>query len=229
MNQVFEKSLFDAEQCFNKSLETLVDYKEKHICNQLLPFDFERTENISFHKLIFSTSNGVFLLDTEKKLFKQILKGKFYGITQLNDFQWFLTRSNNIGERNHAFNERITDITLLTLDEKKEALKDIKVVLFGIPSEVHQIDIYENILYMPHTGYNQVLTISVQDLLKGVPKQLKDCQSTELKIQSSSHLNSIFIDDEKWYLIAHNFTMQTNKMSDALMYNAKTKYLDIIN
>lgn len=197
-----------AETSFTVSVETIVPYSNP--C-----------------QLLFTTSTGLFLYDEINQEYKKLLDGKYYGLTRYKN-TWFAAHSNNKGNRNHIENNRITDISSFELGEKNQ-IENLKTILFGIPGEIHQIDVYKQRLYIPHTDFNQVLFIDLDTILSAqAPLNILNCKSFELPVYKYSHLNSIHIVKDKMYLIAHNFTMKTNKMSDLIVFDSINNTTDII-
>lgn len=225
MNKVFKHTIEISELQNDKSLQEIKNYKEKHITNNKI--DFIQIGKKLKLSIIFSTSKGVFILDTIQNICKQILKGKFYGITKHNDF-FFFARLGTNGKREFPTNNRISEICYSKIIDYK--ITNLKIALFGIPAEIHQIENLSGNLIFPHTGYNQILFIPFTDIYKSnKPLKITSCSSIELKLNKFSHLNSIFYKNDKLYLIAHNYTMKTNKLSDLIIFNTQTNKQEVIN
>jgi hypothetical protein len=169
-------------------------------------------------RLIFATSRGLFVLDYLNGIAKRVLSGKFYGLTRYGD-SWLIARSNDRG----AKYRRMSDIIAITLSgDRVESLKRLAI---GIPGELHQIDVIDDLLYVPHTGYNQILTISVRRLLsRTVPATILSFHNIFLDIFKPSHLNSAFYDrdNRRVSLVAHNLTAHTARSSDLVTYDPLT-------
>lgn len=155
MNRVFRHTIDISKLQEDKSLQAIENYKEKHIANKTIDFTING-ENLKT-SIIFSTSKGVFILDTRKNdICKQILIGKFYGITKHNNFFFFAKLGTN-GEREFPVNNRLSEIYYSEINNNN--IINFKIALFGIPAELHQIENLEGSLIFPHTGYNQILSI----------------------------------------------------------------------
>lgn len=225
MNKVFRHTVEVSELQNNKSLQEIENFQEKNITNKII--DFTKTGKRIEISIIFSTSKGVFILDTRKNICKQILKGKFYGITKHNDF-FFFARLGTNGERDFPTNNRVSEICYSKITDYN--ITDLKIALFGIPAEIHQIENLSGNLIFPHTGYNQILSIPFNEIYKtNKPLKITSCNSIELELNKFSHLNSIFYKNNKLYLIAHNYTMKTDKLSDLVIYNTKTNNQELVN
>lgn len=219
MNPTQQQAIEDSKKRKKQSLLELENYKEHHVVEENFKFSWEGKE---LHcSIIFSTATGVYLLDTVKGWSKKILSGKFYGITRHHQ-HWFFCRSNNHGPRGWVENERISDICHLLWEESKFSY--VHVALYGIPKEVHQIDIIDNNLVFPHTDYNHIVFFSLEAVLKGsLFFGEASFNSIELDLEPTSHLNSVFCEQKKLYVIAHNFTMKTEKRSDLIEYDLEQK------
>jgi len=179
-----------------------------------------RHGNININDIIFTTNRGVYLLDYNNNRIHHILKGKYYGLTKYNEC-WLLSKSNNynLSHKPTDKSRRQSEIIAIKISEKN--IVDFCTVLKNIPGEVHQIDVFNDYLYIPHTGFNQILRFSLVHLLNNFPhkpKTLIDCSAFELDIFKPSHLNSIYIleNADKALLIAHNLTAHTQRHSDIL-------------
>mgnify|MGYP000212246244 CR=1 FL=1 len=229
MNNVYLKSICQFEECEEAGREELSNYKERILYEDISnDLEFLNSTSRRLSDIIFSTSTGVFIyISSIKKLIK-ILSGKYYGLTKWEDW-WIATRSNNKGHRDHLMNNRISDLIQFKLDHNYKII-EWKNIMFGIPGEVHQIDIYDKTLYIPHTDFNQVLTIDIDLLQKRkLPISLKDDLIYSIEIQSnlSSHINSIYINTESIYIVAHNFTMYTQKLSELIILDKDLKQKEI--
>ena len=224
MNTVFKHTIEVSNRQRKKSNQQIANYKETLCSEQNLNFKM-KGKQLNF-SIIFSTSKGIFVLDTVNNIHKQLLKGKFYGITKHKEY-WYFARLGTNGNREFPINERISEIYYSKISNGE--LVDLKIALFGIPSELHQIDSIKGNLTFPHTGYNQILSIPFCEIHKSnKPLRIENCKSIELKLNYHSHLNSIFANKNKLYSIAHNFTMRTGKMSDLIIYDLETEKHDVV-
>lgn len=176
--------------------------------------DFEISGNLPTSTFLFTTSKGIFLYSANDGKVTKILNGKYYGLTKYGD-HWIIARSNNKGKRTAG---RSSDIFAIALKGKQVIY--YKPLLWGIPGEIHQIGILNHCLYIPHTGYNQILYAPLKRLFAArFPKSILACGSMKLEIPLPAHLNSFFHDKEKHliYLIAHNKTVHTGRCSDVLV------------
>lgn len=224
MNKVFKQSIKQSNLQTQQNKKQIRDFKERLCINQDLNYHWRDVE-LDF-SIIFSTSKGVFILDAVNKVFKQILTGKFYGITKHKGF-WYFARLGTEGKREFPVNNRVSEIYYGKI--LGHEILDLQLALYGIPAELHQIDSIKDCLTFPHTGYNQILNIPFSEIQGAKePLEIKDCNSTELNLNEHSHLNSIFYNNNSMYVIAHNYTMKTNKMSDLIKYDLRTKQQEVM-
>lgn len=169
--------------------------------------------------IIFSAAKGVFIFRPKRRQLKKILEGKYYGITKYNDY-WIIVRSNNYTPSNISGDKSRRQSDVCAVKIVDNCIIDYKILLWGIPGEIHQVDIFNDFFYLPHTGYNQILYLPVKHLLNSrIPKTILNCSSKALNIFSPSHLNSIYYDklSKTIYLVAHNSTAHTGRFSDVLL------------
>ena len=188
--------------------------------------DFEISGNLPTSSFLFTAAKGVFLYSADDGKVGKILNGKYYGLAKYGD-RWIIARSNNKGRRTAG---RLSDIFAIAL--KGNQVIYYKPLLWGIPGEVHQIGILNDCLYIPHTGYNQILYVPLKVLFGAkFPKSIFACRSIKLKIPRPAHLNSFFYDKEKHliYLIAHNKTVYTGRCSDVLVCDEDFSKLDVVS
>jgi hypothetical protein len=179
--------------------------------------------NDLLNNTIFSTSSGLFLIINSELI--RILKGKFYGIVKYQKY-WIVIRQNNTENKSKVIKKNNRQSDVLAIVFHKGMVVSLKTLIFGIPGEVHQIDIVDDELYLPHTGYNQIIKIKLKKMFKSnyKPKSFLSCDLISLahtNIKKPSHLNSIFFSYKSglFYLMAHNSTAHTGKFSDIIISN----------
>lgn len=175
--------------------------------------------------VIFSTATGLHLFDYEKGISKRILAGKYYGIARYGG-QWLFSLSSDDSDSKA---ERLSDIGVLRLQDL--AVNKLRWAIAGIPGEVHQIDVCNGTLYLPHTGYNRILHLPVKRVLNArLPLPFSACEAIELDLFKRSHLNSVFADQAagKVYLVAHNDTGHSGRSSEVIVYDEASGDVEII-
>lgn len=141
---------------------------------------------------------------------------------------WIAARSDNIGPKRM----RLTDIWKFRIS--RASVTELSVLIYGIPGEIHQIDMVDDELWIPHTGYNQVLRVQRKliQVPRSKPSYFAYCSSSlEFRIPKPSHLNSIFYDEptNSIYLVAHNLTAHTGRPSVMYKWGRDSGQLDKIN
>lgn len=227
-SDVYKKACQRFEERIREAEKEIENYQNK-ICNTTYCFLVEQNNATldTTEQFLFTTSNGVFVYDSINYKYIKILDGKYYGLTKHQN-TWIASRSNNKGDRSHIENKRISDICSFSINSNYE-VENLKVLLYGIPGEVHQIDIANKTLFIPHTDFNQVLFIDIETCLNSkAPLSIMDCNHIELDIFPSSHLNSVFVSNNDLHLISHNFTMKTGKLSDRIIVNLNSSEVQSI-
>lgn len=201
--------------------------EEKNIVkktNELFPLQTKtRLKNI----FLFSTSQGLFYVDLSTSNYRKILDGKCYGITKYKE-NWIVACSGSTGYRDHIVNNRFSDIYSIVLNQDG-SIKTLKKIIYGIPAEVHQIDCKNDILYIPHTDFSQLLYIDIKVCMANpTPKSIEELNHYDLlDLYKYSHLNSIYIFENTIHLISHNYTMKTNKKSQIIQLDKKGKIINM--
>ena len=167
--------------------------------------------NITF--LIATQSQGLLLYNNGEiiKLFKE--KG-FYGITKIDDYFYTFHQTGMHG-----------NIISFKLINNKAI--DIKIRIQGLSRGVHQIDFIKNNLYVTNTYDNSILVYNNLQNKKNI--YWKDYNniiypngklSNGRKSSNYNHFNSLFKYKEDMYLIAHNETKKTKKLSEIYTINS---------
>ncbi len=197
---------------------------ESFLTNDKIDYDYEG--DISGISLIFSTSKGICILDTEHNVARMIMKGHSYGITKVED-TWLVQRTLN---RRSKVPKRRRVSSILSLKIKNYSVGKIRSVIIGFPSEIHQIDCAKNTLFIPFTGYPKVLLYQVKNLKNNTfPRTFFSSKSYNFSDLRPKHLNSIFWKDETLYVIAHNLSAHTGKQSQVIVHDVKTRSTKIKN
>lgn len=175
--------------------------------------------------LIISTATGLHLFDYGNGVSRRVLRGKYYGITNYKG-QWLVSLSSDDKDEKA---DRLSDIACVRLHDF--AIERLRWAIAGIPGEIHQIDVCNGTLYLPHTGHNRVLHLPVERVLNAHPPlAFSACKAIGLDIPEPSHLNSVFADQAagKVYLVAHNDTGHTGRSSDIIVYDENSGDVEII-
>ena len=164
---------------------------------------------------LIGCTNGLFLY-CKGNLYR-LAKGKFYGIT-VHQGRWYAYRKVDryIGQ-------------ILSFCFKEDDIADLRLERSFLPRTIHQIDVIENELYVIDT-LNSVLKYSFAP--KGLQKVKKIQVNGSLKDGKNSpnycHVNSIFHDGHNMYLMYHNTTSKTGKLSQIALFDTEFKERDIL-
>ncbi|HEX3905123.1 MAG TPA: hypothetical protein VH853_19975 [Polyangia bacterium] len=153
--------------------------------------------------LVATAGQGLLLVEPEG--IKQLLPGKFYGLTKYRG-QWYAFEK----QRWHG------RIVRFTLDGGWE------VVMWGLSRGAHQIDILDDRLAVVDTYENRVLLFDDPARLRNA--WWRSCSPAICypdgglrrgrKSHNYHHFNSIFATENRVYLLAHNETLKTNRPSE---------------
>lgn len=221
----FSKSIEDYENGHELALDELSAFNPSVIREEKIYLK-RKNQNIETD-IIFTTSKGIFHLNGTNRIL-QIAQGVFYGLAFFEK-RWYVTRSNQQGKRNFLLNERFSHI--YTFDYSNLAKPLLIPVIRNIPKELHQIDVVDGNLVIPHTGYPQLLRIRIDTSLhriKSVPFDFADLECYQFPLDQFCHLNSIIHRGGKCYLIAHNYTAKSGKGSDLIITDNDFNLLEVI-
>jgi hypothetical protein len=221
----YPKSIQDYERGHDMALIELATYNPRVSCNE--QFYLKRKHHDVEIDVIFTTSTGVYHYTGTTGL-SQIAQGTFYGLAH-RDNHWYVTRSNQIGKRNFLLNERFSHIYQFSFTPEIKPI--LKPVIQNIPKELHQIDFVNKSLIIPHTGYPQLLKATIKETSANEDLSLlnfTDVQCFQLPLEEFCHLNSVYHRDNKYYIIAHNYTAKSGKMSDMIVTDENFDLIEII-
>lgn len=153
---------------------------------------------------IIGTSTGILILHNNQ--ISRLLVGSTYGITRSNDL-WYTCQQTGRYKRIISFKLENVDSGF--------GCSDINANIIGLSPGVHQIDYFDDILYITDTYNNRIIIIKKKKKYFYPNGKLKNGRSSH----NYNHFNSIFINDNKLYLIAHNESSKTKRMSEIYIYD----------
>jgi len=157
-------------------------------------------------KLLVTTYNYIALLDTRTQKIKKIDQGsgKYFGISW-NDRYLYVTVGVrfNLGEKYGQKKERV-----LVFDKNLKLLGELFKKDIGL-NNVHQILLKDKKLWMMNSGKNRV------DIFDFQSRKLKRWYPGFMRYYNYNHFNSILINDNKLFLVAHNHS----RPSQVYMYS----------
>lgn len=167
-------------------------------------------------KYIIATKNGLYLFDNDRDY--KLLNGRFYGIAKYNDIIYVFERVGDLKGR----------ILKLTFDKKYNFDKKVDVVIDDLSPGCHQIDIFDEYLYITDTYNNRILKYNIYDMSfkEFYPLgKLENGRGSE----NYAHINSIYKHKEHFYLMCHNETTKTDNESEILRTDNYFNIIEIIN
>ena len=152
---------------------------------------------------IIGTSSGLWYLKKDKLY--QIAYASSYGITSDGE-RWYANQ--NIGQFS-----RIISFTIDNVAAKPEIIAPNHFAQ-GLPKNVHQIDFYDNLIYVVDTLNNRIISIDRSG------KRTNYFPNRKIKTaRNNNHFNSIFITEKFIYLCAHNGTLKPKTYSKIYVLN----------
>lgn len=164
-------------------------------------------ENEITGEFLVSTSSGLWYLKDD--FITMILPGSCFGISGGPE-KWFICQYTG----NYS---RILEFTL-TKQNDQILLLERNNYLVGLPSDIHQIDIYDNHLYIINATDNSLIISPSERKYKEYYPNRRIKKGSSL----SNHFNSIFIKNDNIYLMAHNGTSKDARDSEIYLLNRHT-------
>jgi len=196
---------------FSKLESNLFSTVSHSVSNSDIVFEIEGSFN---GKLLIGTGSGLLLINRCK--IKRLFGGQSYGITKSKNkflvhqdmvhFSRIISIENNFDN----IDDKISYSILSTLNTTK----------------IHQIDYYDKHLYICDTINNRIIiyNLATERFKYFYPNgKLYDGSDSS----NYMHINSVFINDEKINILAHNKTTKSNKPSQIWTYNNKN--MEFIN
>ena len=164
-------------------------------------FDFFLEEDF-----IIGTSSGLWYL--KGNTLYQITYASSYGITREAE-RWYANQNTGQFSRILSFN--------IDTESEKPQITNPDYFSLGLPRNVHQIDMYDNIVYVIDTINNRIITVD----RRGKKKHYFPNKSIK-KGKNNNHFNSIFITGKQIYVCAHNGSLKPKHYSEIYVLNKNT-------
>ncbi|QDP01688.1 hypothetical protein [Thalassotalea sp. PS06] len=168
----------------------------------------------SHFKFLFTSSNGLFLFDHGR--IHKLLSGNYFGVTQLPDGRYLAITYVQNGTKD----ERSLALTFALQGNRATEQKSFQFISpegeVKVPVRVHQIVCFNNKLWVTNTRQNIVWRCTLEGRIE---KEFIYSQRFDYQLGNSStdfvrktarnspdyhHFNSIYIDNNYLYLLAHN-------------------------
>lgn len=164
-------------------------------------------------RLMVATASGLVIFDGN--VCYRIMGGFFFGLTHYND-RWYAFRklSNWSGQ-----------VISFTLDSL--CVDDLRCELTGLSPRIHQIDVFNDHLYMMDTYNNRLLVYSLNGAKPGAPIKVYPAgKATDRSDPNYVHMNSVLVTNDRIYLVYHNLSRDTGRNSAVAMLNHKYELLE---
>lgn len=223
-----QKNMIAVKNTLNKRIDTVIDtvFKchnakiEVEVVDQInklilaIPSEYEL--NYCFDEsYLIGTSSGLWLL--MKNNLKRLTAGTTYGITKQNN-NWFHCQYTGHYSNINSFKLIIngSNVNLINRNTK----------ILGLHVGVHQIDSFNNNLYIVNTNRNILLICDKNGKIKKIFPNRK----IKGHYKNNNHFNSVFVDRENIYILANNGPMRP-KINSEIYIIEKDKYrtIDIID
>lgn len=175
--------------------------------------EFEADASIPAAFLVGSISG--LLLKYEDRL-TRLFDGKVYGITSAHG-RWFVFRQADI--------DGFIVGQVVSFRLRNGEVDDVRIEISGLDREVHQIDFYDDVLYITDTYNNRIWTYQLTT--QGVGSRAAAFLRGRLRRapgqmpENYVHLNSIFATPTGGYAVYHNQTRKTGKPSELVRLNER--------
>jgi len=183
---------------------------QQHVKVSNRRFDYVLLEgtiiNISF---LIGTSQAGLLLYNNGKIFQLSADDGFYGITKYND-EWY------------AFHKTGGHGRVISFNVRGNCIYNVQTKIWGLSRGVHQIDFIKDKLYLTDTYNNAILKYDdISNFKRPLYwRKYSACYHPNGKLnrgrtsKNYNHFNSIYAYDKNVYLIAHNETFKTKRLSE---------------
>jgi hypothetical protein len=169
--------------------------------NEPVSYTLEQEIDLSaVANFLMATGTGLYAKNGSK--FEQILTGWFFGITPSSTGYYVYQNLDESGRILHI--------------EFKGTKPHVEVFLDKTPRNIHQIAYFDSKLFVADTSNNQICVYDNQGNLQTtiVPRgQLSSGRSSS----NYAHLNSIYPYEDKIYLVAHNYTQHSKRLSELIV------------
>lgn len=176
-------------------------------------------------EFFLGTKTGLLYFDGQN-LWK-LFDGRVYGITRYEK-RWYTTWKHQVTLGSKPIGTTTSVLGFYFIDGK---IYDLQVEAAPLDEEVHQIDAWNDHLYITDTANNRVLEYEIgESNLKPVNKHYPNGRAEKGKEESNySHINSIFKCGEYILVMYHNMTKKTGKNSQIAVLNGDWEVLDVID
>jgi hypothetical protein len=214
------------KQNVSRGLQWLLSRVQRQNVPQLTTKEipYEGIPSFGNSKFFLGTKTGLLYFDGRKLW--QLFEGRVYGITRYEG-RWYTTWNHRITLGNKPLGSMASVLSFRFHDGK---ISDLRVELAPLDEEVHQIDAWDEHLYITDTANNRVLECKVgQNSLQTINSHYPNGQIRNgRRSPNYSHINSVFQCGDYVYVMYHNLTEKTGKNSQVALLNKEWNVVDVI-
>ena len=170
---------------------------------------------IDWGNIIIATKRGLYQLKDKKLRIIQL--GEFYGVTIVDDKLYVLNK----------VSEKEAHIVAYQLLNNKIQKQSRNIVIHGLDEAIHQIDFFNNTLYLTDTHNNRILAFTKKGKKINQYYPLGEINNGRGS-PNYGHINSIFSDLKHVYLVCHNNSVHSGKTSEILKTDMEFNVLNKI-
>lgn len=187
--------------------------------NRSIPFELSAPIAADF---LIGTLSGL-LYFHQGKLYR-LFDGRVYGITRHHD-RWYVYRNQELSF-GKGWGPQKGQILSFRLEGP--SARDLRAEVGLLDPEVHQLDIFQGQLFATDTANNCLLVFDITP--KGLENPACHYPNGRLPENGSKtnyvHINSVFHDGEHIYLVYHNQTYKTGRMSEVVKLDKDYRVVD---
>ena len=215
------------KQNVSQGLQWLLSRGQRQNVPQLITREVPHEGSSSFGnpKFLLGTKTGLLYFDGQKLW--QLFEGRVYGITRYEE-RWYTTWNHQITLGNKPLGSMAS---VLSFRFQDGMITDLRVEVAPLDEELHQIDAWDDHLYITDTANNRILEYkigkkSLQYIASHYPNgRIEDGRSSS----NYSHINSVFRCGEYIYVMYHNLTKKTDRYSQVALLNRDWSVIDIVD
>ena len=178
-------------------------------------------------RVLFTTDEGLFEYDPALGC-RRLFAGHCYGLARSGE-TWIVTRTDRTDHDclREVEDRRARSTHLFAFELGPAGARATRSVLWGIPGEVHQIDVVGDRLCFPFVAGDLLLSAPVAELLSApAPRSPFALRPARIGVEGCTHVNSIYFDPAaaRLWLVAHNDSKTTGRTSDLLREGAAGRF-----
>lgn len=178
------------------------------------PLNYELEGKVK-NSYIVGTGQGLLLVDQSKA--RRLIHGHFYGITRYpKSGHWLAFQSTGRYSR------------IIKFELHNEKVQNRETVVAGFVTAPHQIDCFNDLLFIPETYSNLFYVYNLErgEIINKFPPN--GVQTRDRSAGKYCHFNSVLVNEDKIFLLAHNNTKKTGVKSEVYVLDFHDKNVENI-